>query len=514
VLTSATGHPHGHVSALAATSTTLYAGGFFNAATTSSQPQSVPRGHGLAVTIATAQLAAWNPQVISSSTSPSSEPRPIEALVVSGAAVVTGGSFTAVRGQGRLGLAVVDGTTGEALSPAITLAAGDVVLDLALEGTNAYFVGAGSAQRLIGQADVAAGTIANWVVPALPAGLEPTSRVAYLDGLVYSGPAWDVTTAAPIESAMRWTSPAAASAGIIELHDPVDGTDGPMRLRFHALGTPTSPTAPRNLAAQYADTQVYLSWSPPASGVVESYVVRAGSASGQSNLVDYDTRSVATTLSATAPEGVYYVRVHARGSTGLTGPSNEVSFALAPHVCNGIPRAPGPLTGYGGDVLATLGWGAAIGATSYIVEAGSATGLANLASLNIGARLGVQTPAPPGTYFVRVRGRNACGVGPSSNEVVVQVGGPPPEAPTNLAHTIAGRTVTLSWQAPTTGAPPTSYRLEAGSALGLANLAVATTTGQTYVVSNVPAGTYYVRVRSANAAGASAPTPDAVIVVP
>jgi hypothetical protein len=70
VMTSATGRPHGYVAALAATPTTLYAGGFFDAASSSSQPQPVSRGHGLAVSIASAQVTAWNPSIVSASSSP------------------------------------------------------------------------------------------------------------------------------------------------------------------------------------------------------------------------------------------------------------------------------------------------------------------------------------------------------------------------------------------------------------------------------------------------------------
>ncbi len=61
--------------------------------------------------------------------------------------------------------------------------------------------------------------------------------------------------------------------------------------------------------------------------------------------------------------------------------------------------------------LVTLTWGAAAGATSYVVEAGSASGLANLAVLPVGANPALTVTAPPGTYFVRVRGLNGCGAG-------------------------------------------------------------------------------------------------------
>lgn len=158
--------------------------------------------------------------------------------------------------------------------------------------------------------------------------------------------------------------------------------------------------------------------------------------------------------------------------------------------------------------------GAAFGAGTYVVEPGTASGLADIAVLNVGARLDYQTPAPPGTYVVCVRGRNDCGPGPASNETVVRVGGPPPAPPTNLQWVVSGRAVTLSWDAPTTGAPPASCRLEAGSAPGLANLATAATTDRTFVTTGVPDGTYYVRVPSVNATGPSEPTLDVIVVIP
>jgi hypothetical protein len=67
-----------------------------------------------------------------------------------------------------------------------------------------------------------------------------------------------------------------------------------------------------------------------------------------------------------------------------------------------------------------LDWGAAAGASGYVVEAGAASGQANLAVLPTG-NPPLVVDAPPGTYFVRVRGTSGCGVGPVSNEVMVTV---------------------------------------------------------------------------------------------
>jgi hypothetical protein len=54
-----------------------------------------------------------------------------------------------------------------------------------------------------------------------------------------------------------------------------------------------------------------------------------------------------------------------------------------------------------------------------MLEAGSAFSLANLFNGNIGTATSLATSVPPGTYFVRVRGVNACGTGPASNELIV-----------------------------------------------------------------------------------------------
>jgi hypothetical protein len=88
-------------------------------------------------------------------------------------------------------------------------------------------------------------------------------------------------------------------------------------------------------------------------------------------------------------------------------------------------------------------------------------------------------------------------------------------APTNLAATVAGSSVTLSWTAPLT-ASETSYRLEAGSASGLSDLASVSTgsTATSYSASGVAPGTYYVRVKAISGDATSAPSNEVVVTVP
>lgn len=61
-------------------------------------------------------------------------------------------------------------------------------------------------------------------------------------------------------------------------------------------------------------------------------------------------------------------------------------------------------------------------ATSHLLEIGSVSGAADIAVVALGAARALTVPAaPPGRYFVRVRGVNATGQGPQSPDVVVTV---------------------------------------------------------------------------------------------
>jgi hypothetical protein len=90
-----------------------------------------------------------------------------------------------------------------------------------------------------------------------------------------------------------------------------------------------------------------------------------------------------------------------------------------------------------------------------------------------------------------------------------------PGAPTNLAAAVNGSTVTFTWTAPAGGDAPTSYVIEAGSVAGAVNLANFETgsAATTQVVTDVPNGTYYVRLRAKNGAGPSGVSNEITVVV-
>ena len=111
-------------------------------------------------------------------------------------------------------------------------------------------------------------------------------------------------------------------------------------------------------------------------------------------------------------------RFYDRCVYGESDPSEEIEVRTP-----GAPEAPSALSASDTGATVDLRWTASLGgfaATSYMIEAGSAPGLSNLARIQVGSLTRFTTTAPPGVYYVRVRGVNARGASLPSNEVVVR----------------------------------------------------------------------------------------------
>jgi hypothetical protein len=125
--------------------------------------------------------------------------------------------------------------------------------------------------------------------------------------------------------------------------------------------------------------------------------------------------------------------------------------------------------------------------------------------------------------FVRVRGRNAAGLGPPSQEAVIIVGctpnGCPPAAPSDVRATVSGSRVDLSWNLSIHGGFPDTFVIEVGSAPGATDLGVFDTGGRvaSAVAAGVPPGRYFVRIRSrrlVDPVTTSGPSKEIVVDVP
>jgi hypothetical protein len=87
-----------------------------------------------------------------------------------------------------------------------------------------------------------------------------------------------------------------------------------------------------------------------------------------------------------------------------------------------VPGTAAPLQFSQSGNFVVLSWAAALDASDYVIEVGSAPGLSNLLVLPLGAGTSISTLAPPGRYHARMRARNGCGLGPATNEIVVVIG--------------------------------------------------------------------------------------------
>jgi hypothetical protein len=100
----------------------------------------------------------------------------------------------------------------------------------------------------------------------------------------------------------------------------------------------------------------------------------------------------------------------------------------------------------------------------------------------------------------------------TSNLVLLE----PPLAPETLTAAVTGRDVTLQWTEAATSGLATDIVLEAGTTPTAADL-LTTHLGSnapSIVVTNVPPGRYYVRVRAMNAVGTGPPSPTIDVLVP
>ena len=182
----------------------------------------------------------------------------------------------------------------------------------------------------------------------------------------------------------------------------------------------TPPLPPQAIGARVSGYTATLSWLSGGAPRADTFVVEAGSSSGAADVGVFPV-GAATTVSGTLGAGRYFVRVKGLGGGGASLPSSEVILDLPARPAP--PAAPTTLTGAVTAGVVTLHWHAAAGnATTYLVEAGTGPGLANLAVFATG-HLDTRLSAapPPGTYVVRVRAANAFGTSGPSNEITLVV---------------------------------------------------------------------------------------------
>ena len=272
-------------------------------------------------------------------------------------------------------------------------------------------------------------------------------------------------------------------------------------------GPCTAPGAPGPLVGSATGLNASFAWSAPTTGgALADYLLEAGRSPGASDVASVTLPASATSFAAPGAPGTYYVRVRGRNACG-SAVSNEVTVTLS-STCL-LPAAPGQPSAVVTGSAVAVSWTPATGATGHTFEAGRLPGQANLLNMAVSSpSIGAQ--APPGVYFVRARGQNACGIGPASPDAMIAVGCTAPGAVSLLSASMISNQITLLWNA----APAaTDYIVEAGTSSGAGNVASIPQAG-TSLVAQAPAGTYYVRVRPRNACGSGWWSNEVTITVP
>jgi PKD repeat protein len=284
--------------------------------------------------------------------------------------------------------------------------------------------------------------------------------------------------------------------------------------------TTIAPGPPGRLTGRVQGSTVQLTWTAPITGgAPTAYLLEAGLTPGSAEF--RVPLGLATSLSVPGiGAGRYYARVRAVNGVGASGASNEATVTVG---CVDRPRPP-LLTAATNGALVSLVWADQDGCsgTSYRLVVGSQPGAANLAQFVV-AESAFTTPAPPGTYYVRVVAATALGASDPSNEVTLVVGSgcAPTALKTILAATLAGRQVTLQWNPllPATANAvdalwPLSDVLEIGTTAGGTQIGSFVLGRTTALQTLAPPGEYYARIRPVDSCAAGPPSNDVVVRVP
>jgi hypothetical protein len=527
-----TAEPNGPVYGLAVADDVVYFVGSF-----AGVKGGAARGNGAAVGV-DGVVRPWNPAADAA----------IEALAVAGARVYVGGEFMMLGVQGHPRLGAVDATTGAAV-PAFAASVGgpvyrvDVQNDLVFVGGGFSMVNgatrhnAAALKHAPGAADD--GQLQGWNpdVGGPVYDLDAFGADVYLAGgfgsvAGSSRPGIAVVDALAGGGALRAWTPADVSGGYISVIDTSatavlfggllydqDGVSvGAVLYPETGLpGTSPPPTTPTMLVR---GATLDLRWgAPPLGARPTGYVIEAGTAPGLRNLASFNTGSMSTSFNASGlGPGTYYVRLRSANAFGIGASSADQAFVVGAAGCTGPPRAPVDVTAAVAGSTVRIDWRDSPQsiATGYRLIAGVTSGGSQVGAFDVGGATTFSAAAPPGAYFLRVVATNPCGVSAPSDEAVAVVGSPvvPAGPPFGLEYSVAGSVVTFAWGAPSVGTGPFQYRLEAGSATGLSNLANALVASPAMIVPGVPPGVYYVRVRAVGPAGTGPASNEVVVVVP
>ena len=269
------------------------------------------------------------------------------------------------------------------------------------------------------------------------------------------------------------------------------------------VAPPAAPTAQITATLQAGGTTALVSWQT-------------------TNAIDASINGTPVPLTGSATVAVAAPTTFTLVARSSSGATATQSATVTPATPPTLPSAPTSMAAVVRASRATLTWQApTTGAApnNYLLYVGTLSGGSNIANGSaVGNVLTVAGDLPKGRYYARVRAANGAGMSGDSNEAFFKIGR---SLISPLGFTVRweGTTAVLSWIAPVADRPavedqPTSYLLEAGTAPGRSDIGSLSVGNVTTFRADVPAGTFYVRVRAENAFGDSEPTEDLVLTPP
>lgn len=164
-----------------------------------------------------------------------------------------------------------------------------------------------------------------------------------------------------------------------------------MPVAFVLLVVATSAAQPTNFSATVTGSTVVLTWIPPAGSVSNQFIVEAALTPGGAVIASLPVTGTALSV-PNVPSGTYFVRVRQVGGP----PSNEITVVVSSGCAPVGTRVQATATNV------AVSWGAGCAGSSFVVQAGSGPGLANIAVVDVGGQPGISAIAPPGLYYIRI----------------------------------------------------------------------------------------------------------------
>jgi hypothetical protein len=313
-------------------------------------------------------------------------------------------------------------------------------------------------------------------------------------------------TSATVNAATNWAgfnqSRVIVIADLIDVHvSNLHGLQG-QQIVLDVTAVPTGLRAVNDTFATAPDTMLAV----PAPGVLANDISNGGgpmtavlnsTTTNGSLMLNGDGSFIYTPAPGfSGPDSFTYRAVNSLGTGNIATVTINVTT---------LPLPPAGL--YASSVvgnLVTLRWSVLPGSvapTNFVLEGGLAPGQV-VASISTGSPSPIFSfTAPTGSFYVRVHAESGAGRSEASNEIRIHVNVPvPPSAPADLLGLVSDSSLALAWKNTFNGGPPSSVILDVAGPV-TASLPLGRVDRFAFI--GVPAGTYTLSLRAANAGGTS-----------